>query len=157
MYGLRIFSYLSLVNWIRLRSNVHGWCSVCSGPVDYIVATTKLINGSTWIQSLMNTYTPKPPNPFWQLILYLLLFVHVYIFVFYLFYHLLFIFVKLTGIVTFVFIERFRRFDRIKFFVVHASLLFSHTQCAIAVLAQNIGGGQYPSTKYFCLSYPTSL
>ncbi|KAK2161895.1 hypothetical protein LSH36_108g07122 [Paralvinella palmiformis] len=33
-------------------------------PVEYVVATTKLINGETWIQSLMETMTPKPPNPF---------------------------------------------------------------------------------------------
>jgi hypothetical protein len=34
------------------------------GPTEYIVATTKMINGATWIESLMENFTPKPANPF---------------------------------------------------------------------------------------------
>ena len=35
-----------------------------SAPTEYVIATTKLMNGSTWLQSLMTVLTPKPPNPF---------------------------------------------------------------------------------------------
>jgi len=34
------------------------------GPAEYIIATTKMINGSTWLQSVMDTFTPQPANPF---------------------------------------------------------------------------------------------
>ncbi|KAI0225757.1 Vacuolar protein sorting-associated protein 33A [Lamellibrachia satsuma] len=33
-------------------------------PAEYLVATTKLINGSNWIESIMETLSPKPMNPF---------------------------------------------------------------------------------------------
>ena len=31
---------------------------------DYIVATTKIMNGDSWIQSMMETLEPKSTNPF---------------------------------------------------------------------------------------------
>jgi len=39
-------------------------CCILSGPTEYVIAATKLINGATWLQSLMTELTPKPPNPF---------------------------------------------------------------------------------------------
>ncbi|KAK2193496.1 hypothetical protein NP493_12g08025 [Ridgeia piscesae] len=33
-------------------------------PAEYLVATTKLINGTNWIESIMETLSPKPMNPF---------------------------------------------------------------------------------------------
>ena len=34
------------------------------GPAEYIIATTKIINGENWIPSLMDTLTPLSTNPF---------------------------------------------------------------------------------------------
>ncbi|CAH1801545.1 unnamed protein product, partial [Owenia fusiformis] len=34
------------------------------GPTDYLIATTKIINGHTWIESLSNPITIAPVNPF---------------------------------------------------------------------------------------------
>lgn len=34
------------------------------GPAEYVIATTKLMNGTTWIQSVSDFLQPKPVNPF---------------------------------------------------------------------------------------------
>ncbi|XP_013379301.1 vacuolar protein sorting-associated protein 33A-like [Lingula anatina] len=34
------------------------------GPADYIIATTKLINGKTWLEAIMENVVPEEGNPF---------------------------------------------------------------------------------------------
>ena len=37
---------------------------VLSAPVDYVIGATKIINGSTWLESISEKLQAQPPNPF---------------------------------------------------------------------------------------------